>query len=123
MAEKKTTKKSTTSKQTSTQTTSSSKPTRTWSSTKILDCVAYFAIIFIAIALIFRLIFKENTPNVASAFASIGECLAYIICIWLGFYWTMRTRHGHWTKRTIWWLIGWIVATVVIVIIYIFAIL
>ena len=97
------------------------KTVRTWSSTKILDCVAYFAIAFIAIALIFRLAFKNNTPSVASAFASIGECLSYIICIWLGFYWTMRTRKGRWTKRTIWWLVGWIVATVVIIVIYIFA--
>ena len=58
------------------------KPTkqpRTWSSTKILDCLSYFAVIFIAIALIFRLAFKQNTPEVAEAFASIGECLAYII--------------------------------------------
>lgn len=96
---------------------------RTWSSTKILDCVAYFAIIFIAVALIFRLAFRNNTPDVAKAFASIGECLAYVICIWLGFYWTMRTRKGRWTKQTIWWLVGWIVATVVIVIVYIFAII
>lgn len=92
------------------------KSTRTWSSLKILDCIAYFAIIFIAIALILRLIFKENSPQVASAFQSIGECLAYIIAIWLGFYWTVR-------KRNIWWLICWIVATVVIVVLYIFAVI
>ncbi len=98
------------------------KTVRTWSSTKVLDCVAYFAIAFIAIALIFRLAFKNNTPSVASAFASIGECLSYVICIWLGFYWTMRMRKTGWTKRTIWWLVGWIVATVVIVVVYIFAV-
>ncbi len=113
------TKKSETSKTKTKQ--KKEKTVRTWSSTKILDCVAYFAIVFIAIALIFRLAFKNNTPDVANAFASIGECLAYVICIWLGFYWTMRTRKGRWTKRTIWWLVGWIVATVVIVVIYIFA--
>lgn len=96
---------------------------RTWSSTKILDCVAYFAIAFIAIALIFRLAFKEHTPSVANAFQAIGECLAYLICIWLGFYWTMRKRGTGWNKHNIWWLICWIVATVVIVVIYIFAML
>lgn len=95
--------------------------TRTWSSTKILDCVAYFAIAFIAIALIFSFAFKEHTPSVANAFQAIGECLAYIICIWLGFYWTMRKRGAGWNKRNIWWLICWLVATVVIVVIYIFA--
>ena len=96
------------------------KTARTWTSTKVLDCVAYFAIVFIAIALIFRLAFQSNTPEVADAFRSIGECLTYIICIWLGFYWTMRMRKGRWTKHSIWWFVGWIVATVVIVIVYIF---
>jgi len=96
------------------------KQQRTWSSTKILDCVAYFAMAFIAIALILRLIFNEHTPSVAYAFQSIGECLSYIICIWLGLYWTLRQRRSGWNKRNIWWLICWIVATVVITIIYIF---
>lgn len=99
------------------------KPKRTWSSTKVLDCIAYFAIMFIAIALILRLIFKEHSPQVASAFASVGECLAYVISIWLGLYWTLRKRGSGWNKHNIWWLICWIVATVVIVIIYIFALL
>lgn len=111
MAENKTTK------------TKKEKKVRTWSSTKILDCLAYFAIMFIALALILRLIFKEHSPQVAGAFQSVGECLAYVICIWLGFYWTMRKHGASWNKRNIWWLIAWIVATVVIVIIYIFAIL
>lgn len=96
---------------------------RTWSSTKILDCVAYFAIMCIAVALILRLAFKEHSPQVADAFRSIGECMAYIVCIWLGFYWTMRKRYTGWNKRNIWWLICWIVATVVIVVIYIFAVI
>ncbi len=96
---------------------------RTWSSTKVLDCVAYFAIMFIAIALIFRLAFKQNTPDVANAFGSIGECLSYIICIWLGLYWTLRKRGTGWNKRNIWWLIMWLVATVAIVVIYIFAVI
>lgn len=85
-----------------------------WSSTKVIDCIAYFAIICIAIALIFRLIFKNNSPSVAAAFHSIGECLAYVIAIWLGFYWTRK-------HKNIWWFIGWLVATVLIVVIYIFS--
>lgn len=99
------------------------KQPRTWSSTKILDCLSFFAIIFIAIATIFRLAFKQHTPAVANAFASIGECLAYIICMWLGFYWVMRKRYTGWNKRNVWWLISWIIATVVIIVVYIFAIL
>lgn len=99
------------------------KQPRAWSSTKILDCLSFFAIIFIAIALVFRLAFKEHTPEVANAFASIGECLAYIICMWLGFYWVMRKRAGGWSKRNVAWLICWLVATIVIVVVYVFAIL
>ena len=76
--------------------------------------LAYFAIMCIAIALILRLIFKKNSPNIASAFQSIGEALAYIICIWMGFYWTRR-------KSNIWWFICWLVAAVLIIVIYIFA--
>ncbi|MBE7076224.1 MAG: hypothetical protein E7375_04105 [Clostridiales bacterium] len=105
MSDKKTTTKTTETKQ-----------TRTWSSTKVLDCVAYFAIMCIAVALIFRLIFKESMPQVAGYFQGIGECLAYIVCMWLGFYWTRR-------KKNIWWFICWLVATVVITVIYIFAII
>ncbi len=99
------------------------KQPRTWSSTKILDCLAFFAILFIAIAMIFRLAFKQNTPEVANAFASIGECMAYIICMWLGFYWVMRNKGSGWNKHNVWWLISWIVATVVIIVVYIFAVL
>lgn len=87
---------------------------RTWSSTKVLDCIAYFAIMFIAIALILQAIFKSGNMNVsvANAFEDVGQCIAYIVAIWLGFYWTRR-------KKNIWWLICWIVATVVIVVLYI----
>lgn len=109
MAEKKKSTKTTTKKTTS-------NTTRTWSSTKILDAVGYFAMICIAIALIFRLAFDQHTPNVAKAFQIIGECLAYIVCMWLGFYWTRR-------KKNIWWLIAWIVAAVLITVIYIFAVI
>lgn len=96
---------------------------RSWSSTKVLDCVAYFAVMCIAVALVLRLIFKGKNLNIEQAFASVGECLAYIICIWLAFYWTMRTRGSGWNKRNMWWLICWLVATVVIIVIYVFAII
>ena len=113
------TKKKTTKKSTS----SSNTTKRSWSSTKILDFIGYFAMAFIAIALILRLIFKNNSPAVASAFQSIGECMAYIICMWLGLYWVLRKSRNGWNKRNIWWLICWIVAAVVIIIIYIFALI
>ena len=97
------------------------KPKRTWSSTKILDCLAYFSVMFIAIAMILRLIFKDHNLELERAFQAIGECMAYIIVLWLAFYWTMRKKGNGWTKSNIAWLICWIVATIVIVVIYIFA--
>lgn len=103
----------------STQTTQhKQKHTRTWSSTKVLDFIAYFAVICIALALIFRLIFKNNFTDVSNAFRMVGECLAYIICIWLGLYWALRKRGSGWNSKNLWWLIIWIVATVVIVVVY-----
>lgn len=99
------------------------KTSRTWSSTKVLDCLAYFAIMFIAIALILRLIFKHTGNDLSAAFQTIGECFAYLICIWLSFYWTMRKRGAGWTKHNVWWLICWIVAVVVIAVIYVFVVI
>lgn len=97
------------------------KERKKWSSTKILDCVAYFAIAFIAIALILKLGLKGHADQISNAFGAIGECLAYVICVWLAFYWTMRKISGGINKHNVWWLVGWLVATIVIIIVYIFA--
>ena len=115
MAEKKkTTKKTTTSKKKTTSSSQSQSSPRPWSSTKILDAIGYFAMMCISIALVFRLAFQHHTPAVAHSFQAIGECMAYIVCMWLGFYWTRR-------KRNIWWLVAWIVGAVLITVVYIFS--
>ncbi len=122
---KKTTTTSTSASTTSTSTNSTSTK-KSWSSTKVLDFVSYFAIIFIAIAVILRLIFQcihIDDGSLANTFQSIGECMAYIICIWLGFYWTLRKCRNGINKHNVWWLIGWVVATVVIVVVYIVTLL
>lgn len=98
-----------------TTTTTTTTKTSRWGHYRVLQCFAYFSIILIAIAMILNLIFKNNSPDVANSIRNVGECLAYIVCIWMGFYWTMK-------KHSIWWLVGWIVATVILVIFYIFAI-
>ena len=85
-----------------------------WGPNRILQCFAYFSVALIAIAMILRLIFK-NQPDIAIYMQGVGECLAYIVCIWLGFYFTRK-------RGSIWWLIGWIIASVILVIFYIFAI-
>lgn len=85
-----------------------------WGPNRILQCFAYFSIALIAIAMILRLIFK-NQPDIAVYMQGVGECLAYIVCIWLGFYFTRK-------RGNIWWLVGWIIASVILVIFYIFAV-
>ncbi len=85
---------------------------RTHYGLKALECVAYFATICIGIALVISLIFQTSGNNIADSFRRVGECLAYVVCIWMGFYWTRR-------KKNIWWLVAWIVTTVVIVVVYV----
>lgn len=85
-----------------------------WGPNRILQCFAYFSVALIAIAMILRLIFK-NQPDIAIYMQGVGECLAYIVCIWLGFYFTRK-------RGNIWWLVGWIIASVILVIFYIFAV-
>ncbi len=97
-------------KETKTTTTTSSAPKQKWSTRAIMNCVAYFAIMFIAIALILKLSLKQHAPDVANSFQAVGECLAYFIAIWLGFLWTRR--------KHIAWLICWVVAAVVIIVVY-----
>ena len=86
-----------------------------WGPNRILQCFAYFAIILIAIAMILRLIFKTANPSIMVYMQGIGEVLAYIVCIWLSFYFTMK-------RGSVWWLVGWVIATVILVIFYIFSV-
>ena len=86
-----------------------------WGPNRILQCFAYFSVILIAVAMILRLAFsRSSVPQIAKSMQGVGECLAYIVCIWLGFYFTRK-------RGNIWWLIGWIIASVILVIFYIFA--
>lgn len=94
----------------------SDKKNNSFSLTKILGLVGFIASICIAVSLIFRLAFNEHSPVVAKVFQVIGEGLAYIVCIGLGFLWTRG-------KEKVWWLVCWIVATVVISIVYIFTVI
>ena len=87
-----------------------------WGPNRTLQCFAYFAVILIAIVMILRLIFKDNAnPEIVEYMQGISEVLAYLVCIWLGFYFTRK-------RGNIWWLVGWIVASIILVIFYIFAV-
>lgn len=81
---------------------------------KALSFVAYIAIGCIAIAILLTLIFKNNT-TLSNAFSSVGEAIAYIICIILAFNWVK-------THKQIAWIVCYVVFVVTIVVLYILTI-
>lgn len=94
-----------------------SKPTKNkknFNFNTILGFVAYIAIGCIAIAILLTLIFKNNS-TVSNAFSSVGEAIAYIICIILAFSWVK-------THKQIPWIVCYVVFVVTIVVLYILTI-
>lgn len=90
---------------------------RTWGKfnfNTLLGLVAYVAIGFIAIAILLTLIFKNNS-TVSNAFNSIGEAIAYIVCIIVAFSWVR-------THKQIAWVVCYVVFVVTIVVLYILTI-
>lgn len=77
----------------------------------ILSFVAYIGIGCIAISLLLTLIFKGDI-NLANVFSSIGEVIAYLICIILAFSWVKKHRH-------IAWIVCYVVFVVTIVVLFI----
>ncbi len=76
-----------------------------------LAFVAYVGIGCIAIALLLTLILKGNS-KLSSAFNSVGEVIAYVICICLAFSWVR-------THRKIAWLVCYVIFVVTIVVLFI----
>lgn len=77
----------------------------------ILSFVAFIGIGCIAISLLLTLIF-DNNVKLSSAFSSIGEVIAYIICIILAFSWVRK-------HKAIPWIVCYVVFVVTIVILFI----
>ncbi len=80
----------------------------------VLSLVAYIAIGCIAIAILFTLIFKNNS-TISNAFGAIGEAIAYSICIVLAFSWVK-------THKQIPWIVCYVIFVVTIVVLYILTI-
>ncbi len=76
-----------------------------------LAFVAYIGIGCIAIALLLTLILKGNT-KLSDAFNSVGEVIAYIICICLAFTWVKN-------HRAIAWIVCYVIFVVTIVVLFI----
>ncbi len=82
---------------------------------QILSFVAFIGIGCIAIALILTLIF-ENNVNVSNVFRTIGEVIAYLISIFLAFFWVKTHPHKA-------WLICYVIFVVTIVVLYILTVI
>lgn len=85
-----------------------------FSFSSFISLIAYIGIGCIAIALLFTLIFK-NDSTVASAFRTVGEVIAYLISIILAYSWVKN-------HRQIGWIVCYVVFVVTIVILFILTI-
>lgn len=78
---------------------------------KFLNLLAYIAIVAIAVALLFGLIFKNS--EIASALTLVAECIAYLVTAIYAFYYVAKQRN---TVVTIVYVIA-VVAIVVLLIV------
>ena len=80
----------------------------------VLAFIAYIGIGCIALALLLTLIFKGDT-KVSNAFASVGQVIAYILCIILAFQWVK-------SHKKIGWIVCYVIFVVTIVVLFILTI-
>ena len=85
-----------------------------FSFSSFISLIAYIGIGCIAIALLFTLIYK-NDSTVASAFRTVGEVIAYLISIILAYSWVKN-------HKQIGWIVCYVVFVVTIVILFILTI-
>ncbi len=85
--------------------------TKSISFQSILSFIAYIGIGCIAIALLMTLIFK-NDSQIASAFRTIGEVIAYIISIIFAYSWVKN-------HKKVGWIVCYVIFVVTIVILFI----
>ena len=84
---------------------------RKFSLNTLLSFVAYIAVGCIAVTIALTLIFKNNA-SVSKIFSSIGQAVAYTICIISALTWVK-------THKQIPWVVCYVVFVVTIVVIYI----
>lgn len=77
----------------------------------VFSFIAFIGIGCIAIALILTLVF-ENDVTLSNVFRTIGEVIAYLISIFLAFFWVKTHPHKA-------WLVCYVIFVVTIVVLYI----
>ena len=73
----------------------------------IVNFISYIAVFCIGIALLLQVCLKSN--SFSSAFQMVAECLAYVVVSISAFFYARN-------KRSIWYLICWIVAVILIIV-------
>lgn len=76
---------------------------------KLVQAVAYFAIIFLAVALLLKVLDWQILNSVAAILTQIANLVSYIIMAILAFFYVK-------TKRNILYMVSYIVAVVAVVI-------
>lgn len=82
---------------------------------KFINGMAYFALVFVAIALCLSFIFKNNTGvigTIANVLNEIARALAFIVTAIAGFYFAR-------SKRNAWWMVIYVIAVIVMVVFFI----
>lgn len=77
----------------------------------VLSFIAFIGIGCIAVALILTLVF-ENDATLSNVFRTVGEIIAYLISIFLAFFWVKSHPHKA-------WLVCYVIFVVTIVVLYI----
>ena len=87
--------------------TSTSSTKKVFSLRTVVNFVAYIAIFLIGVALALQVIFKSNA--ISEAFQMVAEILAYCIAAISAFFYAK-------SKRNIWYLLIWIAAVILIIV-------
>lgn len=90
------------------------KKEKKFSFNSILSFTAFIGIGCIAISLLLTLVF-ENDIKLSAAFSSIGQVIAYVLCIILAFSWVKK-------HKQIPWIVCYVVFVVTIVVLFILTI-
>jgi len=79
---------------------------------KLMNFIAYIAIIFIGIALMLAWLFRDGGGELTRALQLIAQILAYAVVAYYSFMYARRKQE----RKQIWFLIAWAAAVVLIIV-------
>lgn len=84
----------------STNVTTTTKTKKKFTLSMVINFLAYVAIIFIGLALIFGYIFKDKATSVSAAFELIANIISYLLVAYFSFLFVKSKRH--WAHYLVW---------------------